>query len=102
MTVTPPQRPRMWAVERPACLIPEAEDRPSGTLERKTAATRAALILPPSSRLIPIAADSGMPSMSAPMAMAVAESPCLPPEFLRRAPPLYLPIGEEERHGPDQ
>ena len=47
--------------------------------EIRTAATRAALILPPSRRLIPMAADSGMPSISAPMAMAVAEAPCLSP-----------------------
>ena len=37
-----------------------------------------------------MAADSGMPSMSAPIAMALAESPCLSPGFLRRAPPLLF------------
>ncbi len=34
-----------------------------------------------------MAADSGMPSSNAPMAMAVANPPCAFPEFLRRSPP---------------
>ena len=35
--------------------------------------------------------------------MAVAESPCLSPGFLRRpSPPVYLPIGEEESHRAEQ
>jgi hypothetical protein len=57
------------------------------TIERKTAATRAMPTPPPSIRLIPMAADSGMPSSNAPMAMAVANPPCVFPEFLRRSPP---------------
>src|SRR4028118_2141920 len=56
-------------------------------MEGSTAAPGAIPSPPPSIRLIPIAADSGMPSSNAPMAMAVADPPCASPEFLRRSPP---------------
>ena len=70
----------------PARFMPAAEKRPSGTLLRKTAATRA-IPMPPSIRLIPMTADSSMPSSSAPMAIAAVEPPCSSAEFLRLSPP---------------
>src|SRR3954468_19482948 len=63
---TAPHRPRMYAVDRPLAFMPDEAERPSGMLERKTAATTATPTPPPSMRLTPIAADSGMPSSSAP------------------------------------
>src|SRR3712207_9186482 len=50
----------------------------------KAAATIATLTDPPPRRLTPVATDSGLPSMSVPMAMAVPEPPyCYPYERFR-------------------
>lgn len=51
--------------------MPAVLDRPSGTLEMKTAASIAGLTAPPANSPTPRTTDSGMPSMSAPTAMAV-------------------------------
>src|SRR3954447_15508520 len=72
-----PQTPNTYARDRPALRIPAALERPSGTFERNTAATATVLTAPPWIRLTPIATDSGMPSMSAPIASASPE-PGLP------------------------
>ena len=65
-------------------------DNDSGTFDRNTAATTAALTAPPLSRLTPIATDSGTPSSSAPTTIAAAEPPCCwPPERFRWLPPLW-------------
>ena len=60
--------------------IATAEDRPSGTFEIATAAMNARLGTPPCSSVIPIAADSGTPSSSAPSASTVPDAASSRPE----------------------
>ena len=70
--------------------MPAAAERLSGTLERKTATTNTKPTAPPPMRLIPMAADYGMPSMSAAIVIAVADpSACWPWERLRCRPPAW-------------
>ena len=74
-----------------AFFIPAAAERPSGTLERNTATTITKPTVPPPIKLTPIATDSGIPSISAPMVIAVPEPPvCWPCERLRCSPPRRL------------
>ena len=62
--------PRIQPVDLPEALRPVVADIDSGMLDRNTAATIATPTPPPPSRLMPIAADSGMPSSSAPSTSA--------------------------------
>src|SRR3954447_3359145 len=81
---TATQSPRMYPVLRPEAFIPDDADRDSGMFERKTAATTATPTPPPLMRLTPIAADSGMPSSSAPSTRAAAPAPSWGPFGLLR------------------
>ena len=68
---------------------PVAADSDSGTLERNTATTTATLTPPPCSSETPIAADSGIPSSTAPSTIPAAAPPGPGPlERLRFAPPI--------------
>ena len=78
--MTAPHSPRMYAVDRPLAFMPALADMDSGMFERNTATTTGMPTLPPPSRLTPIAADSGIPSSSAPRTRAVEPAPtCGPP-----------------------
>ena len=66
-----PHRPRIQPVDRPDALSPVVADIDSGMFDRNTAATMATPTPPPPSRLMPIAADSGMPSSRAPSTRAM-------------------------------
>ena len=68
----------MYLTLWPAARIPVDEDSPSGRLDSATAAMNARLGEPPCRNVTPIAADSGIPSSSAPRASAVPEAAAAP------------------------
>lgn len=83
--------------------MPAVLDRPSGTLEMKTAASIAGLTAPPANSPTPRTTDSRMPSMSAPTAMAVP----LPGESFSvgwgfGALPVLRPRPGQENVGPNK
>ena len=87
-SATPPHRARICREDHVA-RRPVAAESDSGTLERNTATTTATLTPPPSSSEIPIAADSGMPSSTAPSTIPSAAPPARGRvERLRSAPPI--------------
>src|SRR6478735_4961842 len=86
--VTAAHSPKTCAGLRPEAISPADADIDSGMLERKTAASTATPTVPPPTRLIPIAADSGRPSSSAPSTSAAEDAPAAGPfGLLRRCPP---------------
>ena len=70
------QTPKTYRADRPASFIPAELDKPSGRFDKKMAATVATLTAPPCRTLNPIAIDSGMPSSSAPSAIATPLPSC--------------------------
>lgn len=80
-------------VDRPEARSPVDADIDSGMLERKTATTMAVLTPAPSSRLMPMAADSGMPSSRAPSTRAA------PPRLTVTAPAVAAAGGVQAAGG---
>ena len=90
----------MYLTECPAARMPVAEDNPSGRLDSATAAMNARLGAPPCRKVTPIAADSGIPSSSAPSASAVPEAAAAPAARSRRqlAVPRPGPLDQHVAH----
>src|SRR3954462_10608211 len=95
ITAIAPHTPNTYLRERPACFIPAELESPSGTFERKTAATVTRLTAPPEIMLTPMAIDSGIPSSKAPTAIAnplpslSCSDGCWSPERLRCFAPFF-------------
>src|SRR5215212_7911760 len=83
MTAMPDHRPNTYVPDRPAFFMPAALDNPSGTFERNIAVTATRLTAPPCIIETPLTIDSGIPSNSAPTAIASPpSSDCLGPPAL--------------------
>src|SRR4051812_41390693 len=91
----PAHSPKTYAADRPALRMPAELDRPSGTLDTKIATTATQLTAPPASIDVPMTIDSGIPSSSAPTAMAVplpgcsSSDACCFPDRLRWSAPKW-------------
>src|SRR3954447_21963636 len=95
--MTSVHRPRIHGVDRPDALSPVVADIDSGMFDRNTAATMAVPTPPPPIRLMPIAADSGMPSSRAPSTRAmplVAAAPEAADALFDDAPDAGWPVSD--------
>src|SRR4051794_31715804 len=69
-TAITPHTPNTYCFDRPALRMPAELESPSGMFDRKIATTATQLTAPPAIIDTPITIDSGIPSISAPTAIA--------------------------------